>query len=59
MFTISYAIAVIVPIACGAVWDLTGAAWTAFLPLAACAVVMAASGAWLSRYGAPAAAPTS
>jgi CP family cyanate transporter-like MFS transporter len=60
MFTISYAIAVIVPIACGAVWDLTGAAWTAFLPLAACAVVMAATGAWLSRYdGAPAAARTS
>lgn len=57
MFTISYALAVIVPIVCGAVWDLTAIAWTAFLPLAACAVVMAAVGAWLVRWrGAPAAA---
>ncbi|HYW60466.1 MAG TPA: MFS transporter [Xanthobacteraceae bacterium] len=50
MFTISYAGAVIVPVVCGAVWDLTGAAWTAFLPLAVCAVVMATIGAWLARY---------
>jgi MFS transporter, CP family, cyanate transporter len=50
MFTISYACAVIVPVVCGAIWDLTGAAWTAFLPLAACAAVMAALGAWLTRY---------
>ncbi len=55
MFTISYALAVVVPIVCGAVWDLTGAAWTAFLPLAGCAVVMATIGAWLvRRRGAPA-----
>jgi CP family cyanate transporter-like MFS transporter len=54
MFTISYACAVIVPVVCGAIWDLTGAAWTAFLPLAACAVVMAALGAWLTRYRGPA-----
>ena len=38
MFTISYTIAVIVPIACGACWDLTGLPWTAFLPMALCAV---------------------
>jgi len=58
MFTISYAGAVIVPVACGAMWDLTGLAWTAFLPLAACAVGMATLGAWLTRYhAAPAAAP--
>ena len=32
MFTISYTIAVIVPILCGACWDLTGLPWTAFMP---------------------------
>ena len=50
MFTISYAVAVIVPVICGAVWDLTGAEWTAFVPLAVCAVVMTALGARLTRY---------
>jgi len=55
MFTISYALAVIVPVICGAVWDLTGAAWTAFVPLALCAVVMTMTGFRLTRYhGAPA-----
>ena len=34
MFTISYTIAVIVPIICGALWDLTGLPWTAFVPIA-------------------------
>jgi CP family cyanate transporter-like MFS transporter len=38
MFTISYAIAVIVPILCGACWDLTGLAWTSFIPMALCAI---------------------
>ena len=33
MFTISYTIAVIVPIVCGALWDLTGLPWTAFVPI--------------------------
>ncbi len=55
MFTISYAVAVIVPVVCGAIWDLSGAAWTAFVPLAGCAVVMTVFGARLARYrGAPA-----
>jgi len=55
MFTISYAVAVIVPVICGAVWDLTGAAWTAFIPLALCAVVMTVLGVKLTRHhGAPA-----
>ena len=49
-FTISYAIAVVVPVACGALWDFTGEAWTAFVPLAVCAVVMTSLGAWLARY---------
>ena len=49
-FTISYAIAVVVPVSCGAIWDLTGIAWTAFVPLALCAVVMTTLGTWLARY---------
>jgi len=58
MFTISYALAVIVPVICGAIWDLTGAAWSAFVPLAICAVVMTVLGVRLSRYrGPPAAVP--
>jgi MFS transporter, CP family, cyanate transporter len=50
MFTISYAGAVIIPVICGAVWDLTGAAWTAFVPLAVCAVVMTLIGFRLTGY---------
>ena len=34
MFTISYAITVLVSVLCGAVWDLTGMARFAFLPIA-------------------------
>ena len=37
MFTVSFTCAVIVPIICGALWDLTGLPWTAFLPLRSCA----------------------
>jgi CP family cyanate transporter-like MFS transporter len=55
MFTISYAGAVIVPVICGAIWDLTGAAWTAFVPLALCAVVMTLVGFRLTRYHGPSA----
>ena len=50
MFTISYALAVIVPVICGAIWDLTGAEWTAFVPLGLCALVMTALGVKLTRY---------
>jgi CP family cyanate transporter-like MFS transporter len=38
MFTISYSIAVITPIICGALWDLTGLPWTAFMPMVACGI---------------------
>jgi CP family cyanate transporter-like MFS transporter len=55
MFTISYACAVIVPVVSGAIWDLTGAAWTTFVPLGICAVTMTVLGARLTRYrGSPA-----
>jgi CP family cyanate transporter-like MFS transporter len=42
MFTISYSCAVIAPVFSGLAWDLTGAAWSAFVPLGVCAVVMMA-----------------
>jgi CP family cyanate transporter-like MFS transporter len=51
MFTISYSIAVIVPVLCGAAWDLTGLPWTAFLPMALCAVAMTIFGTALTRRG--------
>jgi CP family cyanate transporter-like MFS transporter len=48
MFTISYTIAVIVPVLCGACWDLTGLPWTAFMPMAVAAVVMTIFGTMLT-----------
>jgi CP family cyanate transporter-like MFS transporter len=44
MFTVSYSVAVIVPVVCGALWDLTGRPWTAFMPLGLCAVTLTALG---------------
>jgi len=38
MFTISYTIAVLTPILCGALWDITGVPWTAFVPIGICGV---------------------
>lgn len=40
MFTISYSCAVIVPVASGLTWDLTGIASTAFLPIALCGILL-------------------
>jgi CP family cyanate transporter-like MFS transporter len=51
MFTISYTLAVIIPTLSGALWDLTGVPWMAFLPLAVCAVLLTALGTVLSRQG--------
>jgi CP family cyanate transporter-like MFS transporter len=48
MFTISYTIAVVLPVLCGACWDLTGLPWTAFMPMAVAAVVMTIFGTMLS-----------
>jgi CP family cyanate transporter-like MFS transporter len=42
MFTISYSCAVITPVFSGLAWDLTGVAWSAFVPLGVCAVVLMA-----------------
>jgi CP family cyanate transporter-like MFS transporter len=41
MFTISYTCAVIVPVISGALWDLTGIAATAFLPIGLCGMLLA------------------
>lgn len=49
MFTISYTGGVIVPTLGGALWDLTGAPWTAFCPLAVCALVLTVAGLRLAR----------
>ncbi|HMK81978.1 MAG TPA: MFS transporter [Xanthobacteraceae bacterium] len=40
MFTISYTCAVITPIFSGLAWDLSGAPWSAFVPLGACALLL-------------------
>jgi len=53
MFTISYTIAVLLPVVCGACWDLTGLPWTAFMPIALGAVVMTVFGTMLSARQAP------
>jgi CP family cyanate transporter-like MFS transporter len=52
MFTISYTVAVVIPIVCGALWDLTGSPWTAFVPLAICALAKTVLGTALSLRGA-------
>jgi len=40
MFTISYSCAVITPVFAGLVWDITGIAQAAFVPLGLCAVIL-------------------
>jgi CP family cyanate transporter-like MFS transporter len=49
MFTISYSIAVTVPVVCGAFWDLTDIPWTSFIPLGLCGVALTYFGAVLTR----------
>ena len=48
MFTISYSCAVIVPIICGAFWDLTGVPWTAFIPVGLCGLTLTTLGFFMS-----------
>ena len=49
MFTVSYSCAIIIPTISGALWDATGKAWTAFLPLCGCAVVLTVLGVVVTR----------
>jgi CP family cyanate transporter-like MFS transporter len=48
MFTISYSCAVVVPIVCGSLWDLTGIPGLAFVPLCIGAVTLGTFGAIVS-----------
>jgi MFS transporter, CP family, cyanate transporter len=50
MFTISYSCAVVIPTLSGALWDITGLPWMAFVPLGICAVTLTLLGTMLSRY---------
>jgi cyanate permease len=54
MFTVSYACAIIIPTVSGALWDMTGRPWTAFLPLCFCAVGLTVFGAIVARQRPPA-----
>jgi len=56
MFTIGFCCAVILPIICGVVWDLTGRPWAAFVPLGLCAVTLTVLGVALSLHRRPATA---
>jgi MFS transporter, CP family, cyanate transporter len=49
MFSVSYTCAILVPTVSGALWDLTGRPWTAFLPLCLCAVGLTGFGATVTK----------
>ncbi len=49
MFTVSYSCAIVIPTISGALWDATGKAWTAFVPLCGCAVVLTVLGVVVTR----------
>ena len=48
MLTVAFSWAIIIPVVCGAVWDLTGQPWAAFVPLGLCAAAVIALGLALS-----------
>jgi MFS transporter, CP family, cyanate transporter len=54
MFTVSYALALVLPIVCGALWDLTGLPWAAFVPIGLCALAIATIGTALTLHRLPA-----
>jgi CP family cyanate transporter-like MFS transporter len=54
MFTVSYTCGIVIPTISGALWDVTGRPWTAFLPMCACAVVLTFVGAAVTRLPKPA-----
>jgi MFS transporter, CP family, cyanate transporter len=54
MFTISYAVAVIIPVISGLVWDVSGAPFSAFVPISLCGgllMLLAPAIGRLRRYG--------
>ena len=42
-------LAIVIPTICGALWDLTGKPWTAFVPLCLCAIALAVLGTVVTR----------
>jgi CP family cyanate transporter-like MFS transporter len=50
MLTIAYTCAIVIPTICGAVWDLTGKSWTAFVLPCICCVALTVIGAMAARY---------
>lgn len=59
MFTVSYTCGIIIPTISGALWDLTGRPWTAFLPMCLCAVTLTVLGTVVTRLPKPTDKPTS
>lgn len=53
MFTISYTTAMITPVIGGALWDLSGLAWTAFLPIIVWPIAIALLALTIDFRGAP------
>jgi MFS transporter, CP family, cyanate transporter len=49
MFTISYTAGVIIPTLSGALWDVTGKPWMAFVPSCLCTLVLTVLGAIVTR----------
>jgi len=54
MFTVSYTCGIIIPTISGALWDMTGRPWTAFLPMCLCAVMLTVLGTVVTRLPQPA-----
>jgi CP family cyanate transporter-like MFS transporter len=50
MFTISYTCAIVIPTICGALWDVTGKPWSAFVPLCICSVTLTVFGTIAARF---------
>lgn len=50
MLTVAYSCAIIIPTICGALWDLTGKPWAAFVPLCICAVTLTVLGTIVTKY---------
>jgi CP family cyanate transporter-like MFS transporter len=50
MFTVSYALALLLPVLCGALWDLTGLPWAAFVPIGLCTLAIASIGTALTLH---------
>jgi len=57
MFTIAFTMSVTVPVISGALWDLTGLPWMAFVPAMLCAIALTLLGPILVRFPVPDEAP--